>query len=206
MDTKLTLPPLDYDYNALEPVLPENLLRIHHTKHHQNYIDTYNKLIIEYEDAKTKGDVNKLVSLLPNLKFNLGSHINHSIYWKNLCPINNGGGRIPEHSKLIDHIKRQWGSVDTFISYFNAQIMKIQGSGWGNLAYNKQSKCLEYIETKDQDPVALQQDRVAILCIDAWEHAWYLKYLNVKKDYYNEIWKIINWKDLEERYENALKQ
>ena len=203
--TKLTLPSLNYAYTELEPVLPENLLRLHHTKHHQNYIDTYNHLLEEFEEAKSKGDINKMVSLTPGIKFNLGSHINHSIYWKNLCPIKNGGGQIPESSKLVEKIKSQWGSVEKFQADFNSQIMKIQGSGWGNLAFNTKSQTLEYVETKDQDPVALHPDRVPILCIDAWEHSWYLKYLNVKKDYYNEIWKIVDWRDLEKRFEEAIK-
>lgn len=205
METKLTLPKLDYAYTDLEPILSENLLTIHHTKHHQNYIDTYNRLLGEFEEAKTKGDINKIVSLTPGLKFNLGSHINHSIYWKNLAPTKNGGGQPPQDSKLVQMINHSWGSLDNFINDFINNLMKIQGSGWGNLAYNIKSKSLEYIETKDQDPIALNSDKVAILCIDAWEHSWYLKYLNEKKKYYTEIWKIINWKDLEERYLNAFK-
>ena len=147
----------------------------------------------------------KIVSLAPGIKFNLGSHINHSIYWKNLCPIKNGGGALPADSALVKKIESQWGSFEKFKEDFINQIMKIQGSGWGNLAYNKTTKCLEYLETKDQDPVALKPNYVAILCIDGWEHAWYLQYMNVKKTYYNEIWKIINWKDLEQRYQEAIK-
>ena len=204
-DGKVTLPKLDYGYADLEPVLSEQLLTLHHTKHHQNYVDTYNKLLDEFTEAKNKNDVYKIVSLTPGLKFNLGSHINHSIYWKNLCPIKNGGGKVPENSKLVEKIKSQWGSVDKFIADFIDNIMKIQGSGWGNLAYNKSTKCLEYLETKDQDPVALKSNYVAILCVDGWEHAWYVKYLNVKKTYYTEIWKIVNWEDLEKRYLEAIK-
>ena len=204
-DGKVTLPKLDYGYADLEPVLSEQLLTLHHTKHHQNYVDTYNKLLDEFTEAKNKNDVYKIVSLTPGLKFNLGSHINHSIYWKNLCPIKNGGGKIPENSKLVEKIKSQWGSVEKFIQDFIDNIMKIQGSGWGNLAYNKSTKCLEYLETKDQDPVALKSNYVAILCVDGWEHAWYVKYLNVKKTYYTEIWKIVNWEDLEKRYLEAIK-
>ena len=204
-DGKVTLPKLDYGYADLEPVLSEQLLTLHHTKHHQNYVDTYNKLLDEFTEAKNKNDVYKIVSLTPGLKFNLGSHINHSIYWKNLCPIKNGGGKVPENSKLVEKIKSQWGSVDKFIADFIDNIMKIQGSGWGNLAYNKSTKCLEYLETKDQDPVALKSNYVAILCVDGWEHAWYVKYLNVKKTYYTEIWKIVNWEDLEKRYLEATK-
>ena len=204
-DGKVTLPKLDYGYADLEPVLSEQLLTLHHTKHHQNYVDTYNKLLDEFTEAKNKNDVYKIVSLTPGLKFNLGSHINHSIYWKNLCPIKNGGGKVPENSKLVEKIKSQWGSVDKFIADFIDNIMKIQGSGWGNLAYNKTTKCLEYLETKDQDPVALKSNYVAILCVDGWEHAWYVKYLNMKKTYYTEIWKIVNWEDLEKRYLEAIK-
>ena len=204
-DGKVTLPKIDYGYADLEPVLSEQLLTLHHTKHHQNYVDTYNKLLDEFTEAKNKNDVYKIVSLTPGLKFNLGSHINHSIYWKNLCPIKNGGGKVPENSKLVEKIKSQWGSVDKFIADFIDNIMKIQGSGWGNLAYNKTTKCLEYLETKDQDPVALKSNYVAILCVDGWEHAWYVKYLNMKKTYYTEIWKIVNWDDLEKRYLEATK-
>lgn len=206
MLSKVTLPKLDYDYNGLEPILSSEIVTIHHTKHHQNYIDTYNKLIEEFEEAKKKNDLNKIVSLTPNIKFNLGSHINHSIYWKNLCPIVNGGGKIPEKSELIKQIIKQWGSIEQFKEDFIKQIMKIQGSGWGNIAFNKTTKCLEYLETKDQDPVALKENYVPILCIDAWEHSWYLQYKNIKKDYYIGIWNIINWNDLEQRYLGGLRE
>lgn len=202
---KAELPKLDYGYGDLEPVLSQQLLELHHSKHHKNYVDTYNKLLDDFEAAKNKNDFNSIVALTPGLKFNLGSHLNHSIYWKNLCPIKNGGGQIPENSNLLKQINLQWGSFEKFKEDFINQIMKIQGSGWGNLVYNKTTKCLEYLETKDQDPVALRPNLVAILCMDAWEHAWYVKYFNVKKTYYTEIWKIINWKDLEERFNSATK-
>jgi Fe-Mn family superoxide dismutase len=205
MSGKVTLPKLDYGYADLEPVLSEQLLTLHHTKHHQNYVDTYNKLLDEFNDACSKNDINKMVSLTPGLKFNLGSHINHSQYWKNLAPIKKGGGVVPENSNLVKKIKEQWGSVDKFKEDFVNKIMTIQGSGWGNLAYNKTTKVLEYLETKDQDPVALKKEYVPILAIDAWEHAWYIKYLNVKKSYYTEIWKIVNWADLAKRYDEATK-
>jgi Fe-Mn family superoxide dismutase len=85
------------------------------------------------------------------------------------------------------------------------KMMKIQGSGYGNLVFDTHTKTLEYMETKDQDPVSMIPNKVAILGIDAWEHSWYLKYRNVKKTYFTEIWKIINWKDLESRFESARK-
>ena len=205
MSHSVSLPKLDYGYDELEPVLSKQLVTVHHTKHHQNYVDTYNNLMVQLAEAQKNGDINKIVSLAPGIKFNLGSHINHSIYWKNLCPIKNGGGALLPDSALIKKIESQWGSFEKFKEDFINQIMKIQGSGWGNLAYNKTTKCLEYLETKDQDPVALKPNYVAILCVDGWEHAWYLQYKNVKKTYYTEIWKIINWRDLEQRYQEAIK-
>jgi Fe-Mn family superoxide dismutase len=88
---------------------------------------------------------------------------------------------------------------------FSDKFMKIQGSGWANLALDTEANVLEYIETKDQDPVVMTPKKVPILVIDAWEHAWYPKYLNEKKRYITDIWKIINWTDLEKRYESAIK-
>lgn len=203
---KAELPKLDYDYTDLEPVLPEVIVRIHHTKHHQTYIDNYNKQLGELNTAISNNDLEKIVSLTKDIKFNGGSHINHSLYWKNLAPVKNGGGQIPgKDSALVQHINHVWGSTDNFISDFIDKLLKIQGSGWGNLTYCKKTKALSYLETKDQDPVCLIPDRVPILTVDAWEHAWYPKYLNDKKKYYTEIWKIINWKDLEQRYNNVVK-
>lgn len=103
----------------------------------------------------------------------------------------------------MKQITKQWGSADNFINNFNEKFLKIQGSGWANLVYCTESKQLEYMETKDQDPVQMVAKKVPILVIDAWEHAWYPKYFNEKKKYITDIWTIINWKDLESRYNSA---
>jgi superoxide dismutase, Fe-Mn family len=99
----------------------------------------------------------------------------------------------------------QWGSVENFQNDFTDLLMKIQGSGYANLVYCKLTHSLQLLETKDQDPVAMIPGKVAILGIDAWEHSWYLKYKNEKKKYATEIWKIINWNDLEKRHNEAVK-
>ena len=202
---KIELPKLDYEFNELEPVLSEELVSIHYTKHHQNYVDTYNELIDQLDEAQSKSDINKILSLTLDIKFNIGCHISHSIYWKNLCPIKKGGGVLPKDSTLVKKVVEQWGSFENFKEYFISQIMKIQGSGWGNLVYNKTKKCLEYLQTKDKDYISFQNNYVFILCIDGWEHAWYLKYKSDKKKYFTEIWKIINWEDLEKRYQESQK-
>jgi Fe-Mn family superoxide dismutase len=210
---KAELPKLNFEYSDLEPVLSAQLVELHYSKHHKAYIDNYNKLIVDFEEAHKKGELDKVVSLTKDLKFNGGSHINHSIYWSNLIAVKSnffiildGGGKIPDsESPLVKHITKQWGSVEKFIQSFSDQFMKIQGSGWANLVLCTETNTLEYVETKDQDPVYMYPKKIPILVIDAWEHAWYPKYLNEKKRYITEIWKIINWKDLEQRYNSTLK-
>ncbi len=96
-------------------------------------------------------------------------------------------------------INNQWGNVDNFTNSFSDKFMKIQGSGWANLVYCQETNSLEYVETKDQDPVQMVPKKVPLLVIDGWEHAWYPKYLNEKKKYITEIWRIINWADMEAR-------
>lgn len=220
---KAELPKLDYEYSDLEPVLSAQLVELHYSKHHKAYVDNYNKFIVDFQEATKKGELDKIVSLTKDLKFNGGSHINHSIYWKNLAPakskfknlifktknlflILDGGGQLPDaNSGLMKQITKQYGSAENFMSSFADKFMKIQGSGWANIVLCTETNQLEYVETKDQDPVYMFPKKVPILVIDAWEHAWYPKYLNEKKRYITEIWKIINWKDVEQRYNSSAK-
>ena len=124
---KLVLPKLDYNYEDLQPVLSKELVEIHHAKHHQTYVNNYNNLIPTLEEAVKKGDTEKIISLGSALKFNGGSHINHSIYWKNLAPIKNGGGQIPEkESHLRVHIEKTWGSIEKFQDMFTNNTIAIQ--------------------------------------------------------------------------------
>jgi Fe-Mn family superoxide dismutase len=104
----------------------------------------------------------------------------------------------------VKGIVDKWGTVENFQNDFTELLMKIQGSGYGNLVYCKNTHSLQLMETKDQDPVCMVPGKVAILGIDAWEHSWYLKYKNEKKKYCTEIWKIINWKDMEARHKEAM--
>lgn len=115
-----------------------------------------------------------------------------------------GGGQLPDKdSVLMQQIIDKWGSFDKFRESFTGNLLSIQGSGWGNLALCKNTGKVIYMETKDQDPVYLQANKVPLMCIDAWEHAWYPKYFNEKKKYFENIWKIINWKDVERRFNSA---
>lgn len=204
--TKLVLPKLNYNYEDLEPVLSKENLELHHSKHHQTYIDNYNKLSEELESALANGEVEKVSKIGPKIKFNGGSHINHSIYWTNLAPIKNGGGKIPDQSSnLRNKIEKQWGSIEKFQDDFTTRTAGIEGSGWGYLVYNQKTQSLEYKEFANQDTFSMIPDIKPILTVDVWEHAFYVTYKNAKAKYLSDIWKVINWQNMEERYNSALK-
>jgi superoxide dismutase, Fe-Mn family len=195
------LPSLPYDYNALEPVISEEIMKLHHQKHHQGYVTNLNKALEEYYDAEHKNDLPKMVTLLQAIKFNGGGNINHSIFWTNLAPEKNGGGGRPE-GKLAEAINKDFGSFDKFVEQLTAKAVALQGSGWAWLGYNKANNKLEIATCDNQDPLSTK-GLIPLLGIDVWEHAYYIDYKNVRADYVKGIWKIINWKNVAERFNQA---
>ncbi|KAI8914413.1 Manganese/iron superoxide dismutase [Gorgonomyces haynaldii] len=196
---KHTLPDLPYDYNALEPYISAEIMQLHHSKHHQTYVTNLNVAEEKLHDAINKNDVATQISLQGALKFNGGGHINHSIFWENLeSPRQNGG--VLSNGPLADAIDKEFGSFDKFQKAFSAQSAAVQGSGWGWLGFNKEKKKLEIATTANQDPLT---HLVPLLGIDVWEHAYYLQYKNVRPDYLAAIFKVINWKNVAERYAKA---
>ncbi|KAK8391203.1 hypothetical protein O3P69_017100 [Scylla paramamosain] len=135
---KHTLPDLPYDYGALEPTINAEIMQLHHSKHHQTYVNNLNVAEEKLAEAKEKGDVSTIISLAPALKFNGGGHINHSIFWQNLSP----DGGEPE-GELLAAINRDFGSVENMKNQLSAQTVAVQGSGWGWLGYNKQKGTLQ---------------------------------------------------------------
>jgi superoxide dismutase, Fe-Mn family len=195
------LPDLGYDFNALEPVISAEIMMLHYSKHHAGYVANLNKALEQLAEAEQKNDLPAQIALQSAIKFNGGGNINHSIFWTNLAPINKGGG-TPPNGELAKAINQDFGSLDKFIETFSAKTTAIQGSGWGWLGYNKANHHLEIATCDNQDPLVLK-GLVPILGIDVWEHAYYLQYKNVCADYVKAIWKIINWKNAEERYHQA---
>ncbi|KAG6901701.1 hypothetical protein C0995_009031 [Termitomyces sp. Mi166 len=205
-----TLPDLPYAYNvsemklvhqpevlmmiqALEPFISAEIMTLHHTKHHQTYVNGLNAA----EEAYSKAESTKeKIALHAALKFNGGGHINHSLFWKNLAPVSAEGGKL-ENGSLKSAIERDFGSVEAFKKTFNAKTAAIQGSGWGWLGYNSTNKKLEIVTTANQDPLV---SHTPIIGVDIWEHAFYLQYKNVKPDYLNAIWNVINFKEAEKRF------
>ncbi|KAI5405245.1 hypothetical protein KIW84_052142, partial [Lathyrus oleraceus] len=196
-----TLPDLAYDYGALEPVISGEIMQIHHQKHHQTYITNYNKALEQLHDAVAKADTSTTVKLQNAIKFNGGGHINHSIFWKNLAPVSEGGGEPPKES-LGWAIDTNFGSLEALIQKINAEGAALQGSGWVWLGLDKDLKRLVVETTANQDPLVTKgASLVPLLGIDVWEHAYYLQYKNVRPDYLKNIWKVINWKHASEVYE-----
>jgi superoxide dismutase, Fe-Mn family len=191
-----TLPDLPYDFNALEPVIAAEIMEIHYTKHHNAYVTNLNIALEKYADAERKGDVEAMIALQGAIKFNGGGHVNHSIFWSNLAPI---GRESAPSGALEEALKKEFGSVDLFKDKMTAQTVAIQGSGWGWLGYNKESKKLVVTACANQDPLSAF-GHVPLLGFDVWEHAYYLQYKNVRPEYVKNIWKIVNWKNVEERY------
>ncbi|KAJ9195982.1 hypothetical protein DTO166G4_494 [Paecilomyces variotii] len=200
--TTYTLPPLPYGYNALEPVISQQIMELHHKKHHQTYINNLNAALASQAAATQANDVPQLISLQQKIKFNGGGHINHSLFWKNLTPPGTKEANIDVAPTLKNAIVSRWGSEKAFTDAFNAALLGIQGSGWGWLVANKPGGKLEIITTHDQDPVTSPD--IPIFGVDMWEHAYYLQYLNNKAGYVEGIWKIINWATAEERYKKGV--
>lgn len=202
MTKQFHLPPLPYDFSALEPVISAEIMNLHYTKHHQAYVNNLNKALEQYAEAEAKEDLPAMIALQSAIKFNGGGHVNHSIFWTNLAPENKGGGGAPE-GELATAINQNFGSLQNFIDQFSTKTVAIQGSGWGWLGYNKTRNQLEIITCENQDPLSTK-GLVPLLGVDVWEHAYYLQYKNLRPDYVKAIWKIINWKNVAERYQKAI--
>jgi len=197
--SKHTLPDLPYDYSALEPAISGQIMEIHHSKHHATYVNNLNAT----EDKLGSSDLEGSLSLQLAHKFNGGGHINHSIFWTNLAPTSQGGGEFADGA-LKTAICAEFGSVESFQEKFNASAAGVQGSGWAWLALNPANKALSIATCANQDPLQATTGLVPLLGVDVWEHAYYLQYKNVRPEYLKNIWGVVNWKNVEERYAKSL--
>ena len=199
--TVYTLPELDYAYDALEPHISAEIMKLHHTKHHANYVAGANAALEALQKAREEGTIGAQVTALSkNLAFNLGGHTNHSIFWKNLSP--NGGGQPT--GALAEAIDRDFGSFDAFKDHFKAAALGLQGSGWAVLGFDHIAGRLVIEQMTDQQG-NLSINLTPLLMLDMWEHAFYLQYKNVKADYVEAVWNVFNWDDVAARFDAASK-
>ncbi|NMM16117.1 MAG: superoxide dismutase [Cellulomonas sp.] len=199
--TDYTLPDLPYDYAALEPHISGRIMQLHHDKHHAAYVTGANTALAKLAEARESGNLDAVNLHEKNLAFNLGGHVNHSVFWANLSP--DGGDKpIGELAGAIDEF---FGSFEAFQKHFTAAAAGVQGSGWSILAWDSIGSRLVVVQLYDQQSnIAL--GLVPVVMLDVWEHAYYLDYLNVRADYIKAWWNIVNWADAAARFTRARTQ
>jgi Fe-Mn family superoxide dismutase len=196
--TEYTLPSLPYDYSALEPSISGKIMELHHSKHHQAYVTGANAAITALAEARDSGNLANVNKLQKDLAFNLGGHVNHSIFWTNMSP--NGGDKpVGELAAAIDD---SFGSFDKFQAHFAATAMGVQGSGWSVLAWDSLGERLIIQQFFDQQ-ANFAAGTVPVLMLDVWEHAYYLDYQNVRADYVKAFWNIVDWENVSARFSTA---
>ena len=195
-----TLPPLPYAYNALEPYIDEETMRIHHTKHHQAYVDNLNKAVegTEYAGKSIEEIIRNLDSLPENIRTavrnNGGGHFNHGIFWEIMGP--NGKGK-PE-GELAAQIDRDFGGFEAFQEAFETAGKTQFGSGWAWLVIRDGKLAVE--KTANQDN-PLSRGFYPLMGADVWEHAYYLKYQNRRPEYLKNWWHTVNWDEVAKRFQ-----
>jgi Fe-Mn family superoxide dismutase len=198
-DAQFALPALPYAYNALEPFIDEQTMIIHHTKHHQAYIDKLNKAVENLGGKFNLEESFKTISKADiSIRNNGGGHYNHSLFWQLMKP-NPGSKENKPSGKLAELITKDFKSFEDFKKEFSEKALKVFGSGWCWLI--EQDGKLKISITPNQDnplmDVATEKGK-PVLALDVWEHAYYLKYQNKRADYINNWWNIINWDKAEE--------
>lgn len=189
---------LPYAYNALEPVIDEQTMRLHHDKHHAGYVKGLNNAERQLDEAREVGDFSLIKHWEREVAFHGSGHILHSIFWNNLAP--KGGGE--PGGELAYAIRTEFGSFESFKAQMIAATKSVEGSGWGVFAYQPILKKLAILQAEKHQNLT-QWGAIPLLVIDVWEHAYYLKYQNRRAEFVENIFKIINWKDVAERFERA---
>ncbi len=199
------LPELPYDFDALEPYIDSKTMEIHHGKHHATYVEKLNKALESHPEWQDKDivDILKNLDKLPEVirntvRNNGGGHANHSLFWEIMGP---GAKKEPE-GKLCDDINSKFGSFNDFKEKFSELALNRFGSGWAWLVVNGNGE-IGIIDTQNQDSPYMQ-GLTPILGLDVWEHAYYLKHQNRRKDYIETWWNVVNWDKVEENYQKAL--
>jgi Fe-Mn family superoxide dismutase len=198
------LPDLPYSYNALEPYIDEETMRVHHDKHHQGYVNKLNSSLEGYEELADK-PISELLANLSTLpeavksgvrKFG-GGHFNHFLFWESMSP----EGKEKPEGFLAEEIEKVFGSFEDFKMKFKETAAGVFGSGWAWLVVNSDGG-LEIVKTGNQDN-PISDKKVPILGVDVWEHAYYLKYKNERGSYLDAWWNVVDWEKVKERFEEA---
>lgn len=194
------LPPLPYAYDALEPYISTEIMRLHHDKHHQSYVDGLNKAENMMKKARDTNDFALLKHWEREAAFHGSGHYLHTIFWDVMSP--KGGGE--PKGALLHQITKDFGSFAAFKKQFSEAAKQAEGVGWAILVWSPRSRRLEILQS-ERHQLMTQWDTVPLLALDVWEHAYYLQYKNNRGEYVDKWWNIVNWPAVAERFQKAQK-
>jgi Fe-Mn family superoxide dismutase len=200
---KYKLPELPYSYDALEPYMSKEVLTLHHDKHHAGYITAANALLDKIQDARDKKTELDYKSVLKSLSFNVAGHILHETFWKVMA--SEKSGKNKPQGKILEAINKEFGSLERFKTEFSETAKSVEGSGWAILAFHKEhgkDGSLAIIQVEKHN-VNFYPEQKILLCLDVWEHAYYLDYKNDRAKFIESWWNIVNWDEVEKRFAGA---
>ena len=197
------LPKLEYDYKALAPVISEDLLRLHHEKHHAAYVKGANTILQKMDQARADKTDFDTKATFKELSFHIGGHLLHSLFWKNLAPPDKGGGEKPS-GKIAQVIEEEFGTFEYFKKVFSQTAISTEGSGWAALTFCKKTGRPIIMQVEKHNTNVYPMFRI-LLVLDVWEHAYYLDYQNDRGKFVEAFWTIVNWTEVNKRLEDLLK-
>lgn len=198
-----TLPKLPYEYNALVPFISEEQLTLHHQKHHQAYVNGANAIYEKLDKVRKENSDIDIKATLKELSFHLGGFKLHYLFWENMAPAGKGGGGEPK-GDLAKAIAAEFSSYARFVKEFTQTASSVEGSGWAALTFCRKTGRILIMQIEKHN-VNLYPGFDIIMVLDVWEHAYYLDYKNDRAKFIESFWKIVNWSEVEKRYEKHIK-
>ncbi|MGM0550908.1 MAG: superoxide dismutase [Bacteroidota bacterium] len=199
-DGTYKLPPLAYAYDALEPHIDQQTMRLHHSKHHAGYVKGFNNAVAKIKAATKDNDFGLIKHWERELAFHGAGHFLHTLFWNSMNP--NPGQRSDQMNK---YLQKSFGGYEAFSNLYQAATKSVEGSGWGILAYEPGADKLTVLQAEKHQNQT-QWVAIPILVCDVWEHAYYLKYQNMRGDYINNFMQVIDWKKVSDRLAELVKQ
>jgi Fe-Mn family superoxide dismutase len=196
------LPKLPYGYKDLEPYMSEQQLTIHHQKHHQAYVNGANTLLERLDKARKEGTDMDIKAALKELSWNIGGHLLHSLFWNNLAPVGKGGGK--PSGALGEAIDKEFGNFERFKKEFTQAAVSVEGSGWAALTFCRQTRRPIIMQIEKHNTNVYPAFRI-LMVLDVFEHAYYIDYKNERVKFVDAFWNIVNWSEVNKRFEEASK-
>lgn len=196
---KYKLSDLPYGYKDLEPYMSEEVLKLHHDKHHAAYVNSANALLDKIEEARKSNADLDFKSVLKSLSFNVAGHILHGIFWKIMVSPAEASAEAGKASEIMGAIEKQFGSFERFKKEFSQTALSVEGSGWALLTHHKEHGNLNIIQIEKHN-VNLYPEQKILLCLDVWEHSYYLDYKNDREKFIENWWNIVNWEEVGRRF------